>query len=174
MNDLTKQEQRTQALINSLPQEIEQLLNMKGIDWTGKLMGVSPTYLQAIPVVIKGSRTYQQLIEAIRMMEVMLQPASSMQIMQSLANLRLHFPLGYMTEAQLALLMRDYIANLAIYPIDIIEQACIDYKRAADSEYFPKLGKIIALINKYWYLRKWELEKSKKLLAKSETQGNQE
>ena len=60
-----------------------------------------------------------------------------------------------------------YISDMALYPADIVEQACIEYRRDSDSLYFPKVGKLLKLMNNHWYMRKWRLEKLKALLAVS-------
>lgn len=102
------------------------------------------------------------------MIEHLLQPASTVQIMKRLARLRLHFPTSNMSEQELAMLLQDYIAGMAVYPVDIIEMASLEYLRSKESLYFPKLGQLISLMNKYWYQRKWDFERLKKLRAVSD------
>lgn len=114
---------------------------------------------------------YHQLIEAIKIMEKSLEPATSTQIIRYLAKLRLHFPTANMSEPETALLMQDYIADMAVYPVDIIEQACAEYRKDAESDYFPKVGKLLSRMNKYWFMRRWQLEKLKKLLFVSVNEG---
>ena len=55
----------------------------------------------------------------------MLEPAKPHQVMSSLINLRLHFPAACMTKEEVEILMRDYLADMVAYPIDIIEQAAL-------------------------------------------------
>ncbi len=114
---------------------------------------------------------YHQLIEAIKTMEKLLEPATSTQIIRNLAKLRLHFPTANISEAEAAILMQDYIVDIAAYPVDIIERVCVDYRRDSDSDYFPKVGKLLSRMNKYWFMRKWQLEKLKKLLFVSVNEG---
>jgi hypothetical protein len=104
-------------------------------------------------------------------MERSLKPASSIQVLKNLANLRLHFPINDITEQESSLLMRDYLTDMSVYPDDIIYQACVEYRRDVESQYFPKIGKLLNIMNKYWYDRKWKLEKLKKLLSVSIDKG---
>lgn len=115
---------------------------------------------------------YRQLIEAIKTMEKSLEPATSTQIVRSLAKLRLHFPTTQMSKAEEKLLMKDYLADMTQYPADIIEQACAEYRRDVESDYFPKVGKLLSRMNKHWFMRRWQLEKLKKLLSVSLNKGD--
>lgn len=99
-------------------------------------------------------------------MEKLLEPASDDQIAALLAMLRLHFPLQ-LSDDEITKLMDNYLDDLNDYPIDIIEQACLDYRRSSGSLYFPKIGQLLELINKHWYARKFKLYKLKKLLNAS-------
>jgi hypothetical protein len=125
-----------------------------------------------MPVIERDSKTYFQLIEAIEIMEDSLKPASTIQILKNLANLRLHFPTSDVAEQEASVLMRDYLTDMATYPADIIHRACIEYRRDVESQYFPKIGKLLNIMNKYWYDRRWKLEKLKKLLSVSINKGD--
>jgi hypothetical protein len=128
------------------------------------MLGKSEYLCRKVPVITKDSMLYSQLIEAISRLERLLMPAKDAEVISLLAQLRLHFALPYLSEIEIGILMNDYLEDLSIYPIDIIEQACVDYRRDKNSLFFPKVGQLLGLIREKWYERKYKLQKLKKLL----------
>jgi hypothetical protein len=120
-----------------------------------------------VPVISKDSILYSQLIEAIEMIEGLLIPADDTKIIPLLAKLRLHFNLSHLSDNEIIVLMDDYLEDLSIYPFDLIEQACLEYRRDKNSLFFPKVGQLLGLIKGKWYARKYKLQKLKKLLEVS-------
>ena len=92
---------------------------------------------------------YHQLVEAIKIMEKSLEPATSAQIMRNLAKLRLHFPMFQKSEVEEELLMQDYLADMAAYPADIIEQACVEFRRIPNRDYFGDPAYSSSILNMF-------------------------
>lgn len=170
MSDLItkKQGQSAQPVLrDSLPVELERLLNSKSIDWTGHLLGISTIVSVPVPVVAKGSKDYFLLLTAANQIQRALKPATPREILYSLARLRLHYANNTMGEDELAILLEDYMSDLSLYPLDILDQACLEYRRDGNSLFFPKVGQLILLADKYLRPRKLKLERIKKLLEVS-------
>lgn len=141
------------------------MLCVPGIDWSGHMIGKSTIYNKSIPVLDKSSEIYALLPSAIKKVEASLYPSTSKEILQLLAQLRLHYASSHMSEQQLTVLLNDYLDDLAVYPKDLIEQACIDYRKSSDCTFFPKISQLIKLIEGRWYQRKAKLHKLKRLQA---------
>lgn len=144
---------------------------MKGIDWSGNLLGRTTAYSMEVPVIDKKTKEYALLALAIRQIEIALKPATPREIVMMLSKLRLHFLGAVMTEEESAILLDDYVKDLSTYPSDIIEQACIIYRRSPDSLFFPKIGQLLEYANDLWYPRKAKLMKLKKLQEVSNNKG---
>jgi hypothetical protein len=142
-------------------------MSCEGIDWTGIALGKSDRVSSSVPVISKKSKTYGNLLIDIRKLEIALKPAKEEEIMTLLARLRLHYNASYMSAEGFKSLLKDYITDLAQYPRDLIEMACIEYRKNTDNQFFPKIGQLIKLINEAWYKRKGKLTRLKKLLEVS-------
>jgi hypothetical protein len=148
-----------------LPVGLERLLSLKTIDWYESMKyGI---FLQDISAVPKGSKEYLTIMTYIRQIEIALKPAKPRKILSALARLRLHYATSHMSEQELALMLEDYINDLAEYPKDILENACIEYRKDGRNLFFPKVGQLIALVKQPWQLRKEKLHKLKKLVEAS-------
>jgi hypothetical protein len=134
------------------------------------MLGKSTLYSLPIPMIKKDSKIYPLLFVGIRQLEIALEPASPREILALLAKLRLHFASSVMSEEEVALLLEDYLTDLAPYPSDLIEQACIEYRKDEKNLFFPKISQLLSLMNKHWYPRKFKLKKLKKLLELSNKQ----
>ena len=171
MTDLTETQKPTQLVLSdSLPEELERLLRIPNIDWTGHMVGNSTMHSKPVPVLDKNSKSYVLLLIAIRKLEISLYPARPRDILQLLAKLRLHYASSHMSEKELSLLLEDYLNDLAIYPRDILEQACIAYRKSSENLFFPKISQLIKFMNELWYPRKAKLNKLRKLLEVSNQQ----
>ncbi len=137
------------------------------IDWSGKMLGISPNVSRTVPVIAKKSREYGMLLIAIRQIELALKPAKAGEILCLLARLKLHYTTNYVSSEEFKYLLRDYLTDLAEYPKDILESACINYRKNTDNQFFPKIGQLIKIMDQIWYPRKAKLTKLKKLLEVS-------
>lgn len=137
------------------------------IDWSGKMLGVSPNVSRAVPVIPKKSREYGMLLISLRQVELSLKPARPEEILGLLARLKLHYTTNYRSAEEFKYLLKDYLTDLAEYPKDILEIACINYRKNTDNQFFPKIGQLIKIMDQAWYPRKAKLTKLKKLLEVS-------
>ena len=174
MTDLTTTDRKQVISSDSLSAELEHLTNLEGIDWTGRLLGKSERISSAVPVIPRKSSSYGNLLIDIRKLEITLKPAKEDEIMTCLARLRLHYAAGYMTAAEFKYLLIDYATDLAAYPKDLIEAACNEYRRNTESQFFPKVGQLIKLINEPWFKRKGKLTRLRKLLEVSNAAWEEE
>ena len=156
------------ALKDFLQPELKSLLDMKGVDWTGRLLGQHPFIGSSVPIIKRKTREYALLIIAIHDFESALRPTHPKTIVKILAQLRLHYAHSELGEDALMVLLDDYVQDLKLYPADLIEQACIDYRKSPDdSRFFPVSGQLIKYIEPQWFARKTKLMKLKKLLEVS-------
>lgn len=158
---------------DSLPEELERLLNCHTIDWTGRLLGASTLVTRAVPVIAKDSEEYFLIVNLAKQLEEALEPATKEEIFFILAKFRLHYPNRKVSEAEYELLLTDYLKVLAPYPFDILEQAQLDYYACYDNSYFPRIGQLVALMNKRWNLRRLKFQRITKLLEVSQSNNNQ-
>jgi hypothetical protein len=140
---------------------------MPGVDWTGVMLGKSSRYSRLIPIILKDSGLYAELIRSIDDLQTHLEPACSEMILAELLKLRLHYANCNLTHQESKIILQDYICDLKLYPIDLIRSACIKYRISPESLFFPKIGQLIQLIAGPYHKRKWKLEKMTKLLEVS-------
>lgn len=143
------------------------MLDSNEIDWSGKLLGASFNIRRKVPAIPKKSKTYCLILIAIRQYEIALKPAKPAEILNLLARLKLHFASSYTTENEFQYMLTDYLADLAQYPKDLLELACVEFRKNPESQFFPKIGQLIKLIERHFYPRKLRLTKLKKLLEVS-------
>jgi hypothetical protein len=158
-------------LNDSLPEDLERLVSLGQVDWTGKLIGRTEFAFQPIPVVESNSAEYTKIVEWIDILEKSLIAAEPQQIFMELARLRLHCPTATMSEYESELLIKDYIADLSIFPLDLIIQACNEYRYDCDNKFFPSVAKLLDLIRPRIYYRRHKLSKLKKLKEISDAQN---
>lgn len=77
--------------------------------------------------------------------EASLRGAAPADIAALLAKLALHYWRPNFTDQQAKQLYMDYIGDLKIYPLDVIDQAVGVYRRNAKNKWFPKSGELIEL-----------------------------
>ena len=134
------------------------------------MIGMNQYLCHSIPIITKDSALYDQLIEAVNIIESLLIPARISQILPILVKLRIHFPITILSGDEISILMRDYLTNLSSYPLDIIEQTGDEYISDGKNNHFPKIGQLLEVIKVKWCLRKYKLKKLKKLLEVSNKQ----
>lgn len=148
------------------------MLSSQSIDWTGHLLGASTLVSKPLPVIAKNSKDYFLLITAANQLKRALKPATPKEILYALTKLRLHYATNVMSEHETAILLEDYLNDLSPYPRDILEQACIDYRKGGKHLFFPKIGQLISLMSKYWNLRQLKFQRITKLLEVSQLNNN--
>ncbi len=155
---------------DSLPEELERLVNFSQVDWTGNLIGRTELAFRSIPVVENNSAVYAKITEWIDIFEKSLNSAEPQQILTALARLRLHCPTVTMSEYESELLIKDYIADLSNFPLDLIIQACNEYRYGCENKFFPSIAMLLELIRPHIYFRQLKLTRLKKLKEVSDTQ----
>ncbi len=155
---------------DSLPEDLERLVHLSQIDWSGKLAGKTELSFKPIPAIDKDSSVYAKIADWIEILEQSLIPADRKQILAVLARLRLHCPTATMSAYESELLIKDYIADLIDFPLDIIIQACNEYRYDSDNKFFPSIAKLLELIKPHIYYRKLKLNRLKKLKEASDVQ----
>lgn len=158
---------------DSLPEELEQLVNLNQVDWSGKLIGRTELEFRPVPAVDRNSNLYAKISQWIDILENFLKPADSRKILLELARLRLHFPTATMSDYESELLIKDYIADLSIFPLDIIIRACNEYRYSCESKFFPSIAKLLELIRLHIYSRQLKLSRLKKIKETSDELGEE-
>lgn len=158
------------ALDDSLPQELERLVKLDQVDWSGKLIGRTEFEFRPVPAVDTKSNLYAQIVEWIDILENFLKPADPRKILQELARLRLHFPTATMSTYEAELLIKDYLADLSEFPLDVIIKACNDYRYSCESKFFPSIARLLESIRLHIYSRQLKLNKLKKIKEASDEQ----
>lgn len=155
---------------DSLPAELEQLLSLRNVDWTGNLIGRTEYMFHPVPIIAKNSSVYKRALEWIAILEKALIPAKRQHILMALTYLRVHFPTEAMSERESEFLVSSYISDLEKFPLDLIIHACNEYRYDSANKYFPKIAQLIAMIRPSLYMKKSKLERLKKLAEASESQ----
>lgn len=155
---------------DSLPEDLERLVSLSQVDWTGNLIGRTEFAFRSIPVVETDSAMYAKITEWIDILEESLIVAEPKQIFMELARLRLHCPTVTMSEYESELLIKDYITDLMEFPLDLIIKACNEYRYGCENKFFPSIAKLLELIKPHIYFRRLKLTKLKKLKEVSDTQ----
>ncbi len=151
-----------------MPEDLGQLVNSSQVDWTGKLIGRSEFAFKPVPVVDKTSAIYGKITEWIEILESALTSADPQKILIELTRLRLHFPTATMSAYESELLIKDYLADLIDFPLDIITQACSEYRYSCESKFFPSIAKLLALIRPHVRSRQLKLTRLKKIKEASD------
>jgi hypothetical protein len=76
-----------------------------------------------------------------------LSPAAPDAIKAILGKLSLHYSLGNATVPEVKQLIEDYMLDLSHLPAAAIQQAVTQYRRDPGSQFFPKVGVLLALAN---------------------------
>ncbi len=157
---------------DSLPEDLERLVSLSQVDWTGNLIGKTEFAFRSIPVVESNSAIYAKITEWIDILEKSLNSAEPQQILVALARLRLHCPTVTMSEYESELLIKDYITDLMDFPLDLIIKAFNEYRYGCENKFFPSIAKLLDLIRPHIYFRRLKLTKLKKLKEVSDAQKN--
>ncbi len=104
-----------------------------------------------------------------KLLQAALLPAKPEDIFAELGRLKLHFPGTAMNAGENELLIRDYLSDLSVFPMDLIELVCQEYRLNGDNKFFPKLGTLRSMLIIHYALR---ISKSNRLLALIEAAEN--
>ena len=146
------------------------MLTLQGVDWSGRLIGRCSYKFNPIPVIPKTCRIYPMILHWSKVLESSLYPSDPKEILMAITTLKAHFPGQSMSEKENEILIRDYLTDLSIFPADLIEQVCREYRLDGNNKYFPKVGQLYAKLVQYFSIR---LAKSNKLHALIEASENE-
>lgn len=152
--------------IRSLPPALTSLLDRTDVNWCGyEQNGVST---KPVPLIAKDSADYGAVVSAIAQIEGLMHPSQPQDILGLLAVLRLHKPDANLDEEQMTQKLLGYIEDLSEYPIDLIAEACVIYRRNPHEKFFPGTAQLREIIIPLWYRRKLNLQKLQLLRQKAD------
>lgn len=137
------------------------MINLEGVDWTGRLVGRCEFNFKPVPVVSQNSDLYQSILYWSKVMQESLLPAQPEEIFEEVSNLKLHFLGNKLSERESEVLVKDYIVDLSFFPFDLIKFICREY-RLSNNQYFPKVGQLYTMLVPLFSAR---ISKANKLLA---------
>lgn len=152
-----------------MPEELERLISIPGVDWTGNFINKCEFSFKPVPVITKDSMLFSMILYWNKVLQAALLPANPEDVFAELGRLKLHFPGTSMSERENELLIRDYIADLSLFPMDLIELVCREYRLNGDNKFFPKLGTLRSMLIIHFTRR---ISKSNRLLALIEAAEN--
>ena len=141
-----------------LPLALLNLINSKNIDWDGncvfddngkivefKTQSTNNHYgLKPIP---KSDAAMRDAIEADKLLESIMRPATHEQIAIAIKKLALHCGLQGKAPEEVQYMFIDYCQDLAEYPKSLIDGACAEYRKLPEGNNFlPSSGKLISLM----------------------------
>ncbi len=97
----------------------------------------------------------EQLPALIAEHERHLQPAPSKEILTRLAQLSVHFWHPDRPKGQARALLRDYVEDLAEYPVDLLEEGIRQYRRRG--KWFPKVSELREIMEPMLEARRLDL-----------------
>lgn len=110
-------------------------------------------------------RSSQGALEAERQrLSSLLHGATDAQIKEELSRLISHFPQKNVEEQLEIQMYKDYIFDLKDYPAWMLAEACLKYRRDPNSQFFPRVAVLIALIKPRWHEITHKLKTIEKLL----------
>jgi hypothetical protein len=157
-------------LNDSLPEELGRLINLHGVDWSGRLINRCGFNFNPVPVIEKNSAIYFLILHWNKVLQKALLPTDPRKVFAEISRLKIHFPGIAMSERENEILIHDYITELSIFPADLIELVCREYRLDGENKYFPKLGHLRSMIIPHFYKR---LSKSNRLLALIEASSDE-
>lgn len=105
---------------------------------------------------------------SITRLEASIAPAESAQIKGHLGRLVLHKGIGSYEPSHWNILINDYIKFVGKYPADLIEKACDDCICDPETEFMPKVGRLVSKMENEYKIRCMFLARMRKILALSE------
>lgn len=110
----------------------------------------------------------RRMIEAARSdLRASLTPAKPAEVAQLIEELMIMHPATGKTEADNRVMARAWLTDLAEYPADAIEAACVQWRRN-DNPFMPKPGQLMALIDPIVNHRKRLLRRADDVIAEHE------
>ncbi len=101
-------------------------------------------------------------------MQESLIPADPKEIFREISQLKLHLLGNKLSERESEVLVRDYVLDLSIFPLDLIKFICREY-RLSNNQFFPKVGQLYTMLVPRFSAR---VSKANKLLAIIEASNN--
>src|SRR3989344_4339095 len=147
-----------------LKPQLAYCINDDNIDWarqypltpTGSLdmekakeRGLPANYgLRPVPVLATGGEEYENLRNAVKDLRQLLTSATDEEIIFELKKLSTHCGISNRESVNFAMMLDDYLDDLAAYPIDLLRDACRQYRNSPNKEndFFPRPGKLIPLM----------------------------
>ncbi len=157
------------GLNDSLPEELERLINLAEVDWTGRLVGKAGFNFKPVPVISNTSALYSLITHWSRILQKALFPANPEDVFMELSKFKLHFLGVPLEERENEMLVSDYVAELSLFPIDLIELVCREYRLNEKNKFFPKLKELRLMLITPLKIR---ISKSNRLLALIEASEN--
>jgi hypothetical protein len=96
------------------------------------------------PPAVVPQHIADRLPAMLKLVDAWLVPAPAKTIAAELAQLGLHFWQPDRPQGHYKLLARDYLADLSIFPGDIVTEGIARYRR--NSEWWPKISQLIAIM----------------------------
>ncbi len=138
------------------------LIKNNDVDWddncifeNGKVTGfkrdlVTNNYrMRPIP---RGDKAINDAKEAAKILDVALRPATPNQIAVAVKKLSLHCGMQAKAPEEVKYMFQDYCNDLGKYPIQLIEDACAQYRQLPEGNNFmPSSGTLISMMNEKYH-----------------------
>ncbi len=137
------------------------------IDHRNAAAGFQSRQLRPVPVIARNSEKYIELIDAVEHVRLLAVPATPAEAGFELKRLSVWCPMGHRDSRDFKIMIHDALTDLAEYPPDLLQKACAIYRNDPDPrcDFFPRPGRLKALVTDDLRLRKMLLFRLERLLA---------
>lgn len=137
------------------------------IDQRNAVAGYQSRQLRPVPVIARNSEKYIELIDAVEHVRLLAVPATPAEAGFELKRLSVWCPMGHRDSRDFKIMIHDALTDLAEYPPDLLQKACSIYRNDPDPrcDFFPRPGRLNALVTDDLRLRKMLLFRLERLLA---------
>jgi len=137
------------------------------IDHRNVASGFQSRQLRPVPVIARNSEKYIELIDAVEHVRLLAVPATPAEAGFELKRLSVWCPMGHRDSRDFKIMIHDALTDLAEYPPDLLQKACAIYRNDPDPrcDFFPRPGRLKALVTDDLRLRKMLLFRLERLLA---------
>lgn len=141
-----------------LPQRLNSLLNSRLIDWegncefdeNGKVTGFrreTNTNSYSLRPIPKDSEIVEQAKAARLQIDDICRPCNKKEFAEIITRLSLHCALQKKDQGLIKALMQDYWEDIGHYPLPLVKEACVLYRRLpSGNEFMPTPGKLMDLV----------------------------
>ena len=112
----------------------------------------------------RDPETRRRLMAAERLLSRSVIPAEPEEVHDTVGRLLCHYPDRGVAPDLMPAVMRDWIDDLGRFPLDIVQAACLAWRRG-DHAYAPAPGQIIALAEPIARMREFYLRLAREALA---------